>query len=211
MRAENVHDLRNQYDKRPLNKASALRLRLRLGGKLYANTQPARLISWIDTWGTNLTEIRFGSEVTSLNNMTNHTNGPRTRTRERDTLTTSPVRPPPKKHKGQPRTHTSPVNTVAESSQSAHPGTQTDTHMEERPPLHSPRNPVPNPRQPKKRLKRHNPPDNTKPITSWFKPPSDHQHTPTPEDTPTGKSNWKRTYTQRCEEPRTPYCSLVEC
>ena len=77
-------------------------------------------------------------------------------------------------------------------------------------------NPVPNPRQPKKRLKRHNPPDNTKPITSWFKsdttptkpedtemqpqPPSDHQHTPSPEDAPTGESNWKRTYTHAVKD-----------
>ena len=83
--------------------------------------------------------------------------------------------------------------------------------MEERPPTHNPRNPVPNPRQTKKRLKRHNPPDNTKPITSWFKPvttptepedtemepqpPTGHQHTPASEDTPTGESDWKRTYT----------------
>ena len=162
--------VRNQYAKRPLNIASARRLRLRLREKLYADTQPAHLISWADTWGTNFTEIRYGSTITSLNSMTNHTNGPRTRTRERDTITTSPVRPPPKKHKAQTSTHTDPINTIAESSQSAHPGrgARTDTHMEERRPPHNPRNPEPNPRQPKKRLKRHNPPDNTKPITSCY-------------------------------------------
>jgi hypothetical protein len=65
MLVEDVHDLRNQYNKKPLNEASVLRLRLRLRGKLYADTQPAHLMSWIDTWGTNLTEIRLGSEVTS--------------------------------------------------------------------------------------------------------------------------------------------------
>jgi hypothetical protein len=73
IRAEGVHDLRNQYAKRPLNIASARRLRLRLREKLYADTQPAHLISWVDTWGTNFTEIRYGSTVTSLNSMTNHT------------------------------------------------------------------------------------------------------------------------------------------
>jgi hypothetical protein len=100
MRAEDVHDLRNQYNKKPLNEASVLRLRLRLRGELYADTPPTHLMSWIDTWGTNLTEIREGSEVTSLNNRTNHTNRPHVNTWERDTLATSPVRPPPKKHKG---------------------------------------------------------------------------------------------------------------
>ena len=123
MLAEGVHDLRKQYSKKPLNEASVLRLRLRLREELYADTQPAHLMSWIDIWGTNLTEIREGSEVTSLNDRTNYTNRPHVNTRERYTLTTSPVRPPPKKHRSQPRTHTSPVSTVAESSQSAHPNT----------------------------------------------------------------------------------------
>jgi hypothetical protein len=49
---EGVHDLRNQHAKRPLNIASARRLGLRLREKLYADTQPAHLISWVDTWGT---------------------------------------------------------------------------------------------------------------------------------------------------------------
>jgi len=31
-------------------------------------------------------------------------------------------------------------------------------------------------------------------------PPSDHQHTPTPENTPTGESNWKRTYTHAVKD-----------
>ena len=137
-------------------------------------------------------------------------------TGEGHNVTTSPIRPPPKKQKAQTSTHTDPINTVAESSQSAHPGTQAHTRMEERPPPHNPRNPEPGPRQSKKRHKRHNPPDNTKPITDWFKPavtptepedtdmepqpPTDHQHTPTHNSTPTGESDWKRTYTHPLKE-----------
>ena len=101
MRAEGVHDLRNQYASRPLNVASARRLRLRLRENLYADTQPAHLISWVSTWGTSFAGIRYGSTVTSLNRVTSHTDGQHARTRERDTSTTPPARPPPKKH----RTH----------------------------------------------------------------------------------------------------------
>jgi hypothetical protein len=49
MLAEGIHDLRNQYRKRPLSEASVLRLRLRLREELYADTHPAHLKSWINT------------------------------------------------------------------------------------------------------------------------------------------------------------------
>ena len=59
-------------------------------------------------------------------------------------------------------------------------------------------------------------PDNTRPITNWFKPnaalpepvdtvmepqtPDEHRHTPAPEDVPLDSSDWKRTYTHLLRE-----------
>ena len=133
IREEGVHDLRNQYAKRPLNIASARRLRLRLREKLYADTQPAHLISWVDTWGTNFTEIRYGSTVTSLNNTANHTNGPHIRTRERDTNTTPPAHTEkaqsPNKHTHRPNQHHS-----RELTERTPRGTNGHTYGRETPP-----------------------------------------------------------------------------
>ena len=89
--------------------------------------------------------------------------------------------------------------------------TRTDTHTDGRPPPRIQRIPALTPRQSNKRLKRHTLPDNTKPITSWFKPsavppepvdtvmepqtPGEHRRTPAPEDEPPDRSDWKRAYT----------------